>query len=80
MPWQENLSTAALRFQLPYFVIQGRDDIFTPTDPAEAYFDKISAPKKKMVILEGAGHFALATHPQQFLAALREVLSAPQLR
>jgi len=28
-----------------------------------------------MIILEGAGHFALATHPQQFLAALREVLS-----
>lgn len=43
---------------------------------AEAYFKKVSAPRKEMVILEGAGHFALATHQQQFLAALREVLSS----
>ncbi len=72
---QENLSTTALRFELPYYVIQGRDDLLTPTEPAAAYFAKVSAPKKEMVILEGAGHFALATHQQQFLAALREVLS-----
>lgn len=72
---QENLSTTALRFELPYYVIQGRHDLFTPTEPAAAYFAKVSAPKKEMVILEGAGHFALATHQQQFLAALREVLS-----
>ena len=81
LPFQmrETLSTTALRFELPYYVIQGRDDLMTPTAPAEAYFKKVSAPRKEMVVLEGAGHFALATHQQQFLAALREVLASSPL-
>jgi pimeloyl-ACP methyl ester carboxylesterase len=73
---QERLSTEALRFELPYFVIQGADDWFTPTGPARAYFEKIVAPKKQMVVLEGAGHFALVTHPDAFIAALEKMLGA----
>lgn len=72
---QERLSTEALRFELPYFVIQGREDMFTPTAPAVAYFDKVTAPTKRLVVLEGAGHFALATHPEAFVAALNELLA-----
>ncbi len=71
---QERLSTTALSFGLPYFVIQGRDDRFTPTAPAAAYFDKVTAPKKRMVVIEGAGHFALATHAEVFVARLKELL------
>lgn len=73
---QENLSTAALHFELPYYVTQGPDDLFTPTEPAEAYFEKVTAPRKKIVILEGAGHFALATHPQQ-CSSRRSVRCSP---
>ena len=72
---QEQLSTSALRFELPYFVIQGRDDWFTPTAPARSYFEKVVAPKKQMVVLEGAGHFALVTHPGAFIAALDSMLN-----
>ncbi|MFL5639710.1 MAG: alpha/beta fold hydrolase [Gemmatimonadaceae bacterium] len=70
----EQLSTSSLRFELPYFVIQGQDDWFTPTDPARAYFDKVVAPRKRMVVLEGAGHFALVTHASAFIAALQSML------
>src|SRR5678815_4673962 len=71
---EERLSSEALRFELPYYLIQGHDDWFTPTAPAQAYFDKIQAPRKRMVILENAGHFALVTHASAFVAALRDVL------
>jgi len=71
---QEQLSTSALRFELPYFVIQGQHDWFTPTAPAKSYFDRVVAPKKRMVVLEGAGHFALVTHPDAFIAALESML------
>jgi pimeloyl-ACP methyl ester carboxylesterase len=77
---QERLSTTALRFALPYYVIQGRDDVFTPTPPATAYFEKVVAPSKKLVIIEGAGHFALVTHAPEFVAALSEVLCSQQTR
>jgi fermentation-respiration switch protein FrsA (DUF1100 family) len=47
-----------LRFALPYYVIQGRDDLFSPTPLAETYFTKVEAPAKRLVVIEGAGHFA----------------------
>lgn len=67
---QEELSTKSLVFQLPYFIIQGEDDLFTPTDPVIAYFDKVSAPKKDLTIIRYAGHFALVTHQKEFVSAL----------
>jgi proline iminopeptidase len=68
------LSSTATRFTLPYYVIQGRDDLFTPTPLVEAYFKKVSAPKKRLIIIEDAGHFALATHQAQVIAALKQLL------
>jgi pimeloyl-ACP methyl ester carboxylesterase len=72
---QENLSTASLNFKIPYFIIQGRQDLFTPTEPVVKYFERIVAPKKKMVVIENAGHFALATHSQRFIEELKCILT-----
>jgi pimeloyl-ACP methyl ester carboxylesterase len=70
----ENLSSTALRFDLPYYVIQGRHDLFTPTPLAEAYFNAVVAPRKRLVVIEDAGHFALATHQDEVLAALKTMV------
>lgn len=40
-----------------------------------AYFATVRAPRKDIVVIEGAGHFALATHPQELIAALWEMLA-----
>ena len=68
------LSATATRFTIPYYVIQGRDDLFTPTPLVEAYFNKVSAPKKRLIVVEDAGHFALATHQAEVIAALKAML------
>ncbi|HKE13993.1 MAG TPA: alpha/beta hydrolase [Kofleriaceae bacterium] len=68
------LSSDALQFRVPYYVIQGRDDLFTPTLPAMAYFERIDAPRKRMIVIEGAGHFALVTHAPAFIATLETML------
>jgi pimeloyl-ACP methyl ester carboxylesterase len=65
-----DLEQTALRFKLPVFVIQGRDDLFAPTGLAIEWFDQVAAPRKEMILLEDAGHFALVTHQTEFLAAL----------
>jgi pimeloyl-ACP methyl ester carboxylesterase len=70
----ENLPATATTFKIPYYVIQGRHDIFSPTPLVEAYFAKVSAPKKRLIIIEDAGHFALATHQADVIAALKAVL------
>ena len=69
-----DLPTTATSFKIPYYVIQGRHDLFAPTPPVEAYFKKVSAPKKRLIIIEDAGHFALATHQAEVIAALKVVL------
>jgi len=69
-----DLTATATSFRIPYYVIQGRHDLFTPTPLAEAYFNKVSAPKKRLIIIEDAGHFALATHQRQVIAALKRVI------
>jgi pimeloyl-ACP methyl ester carboxylesterase len=69
-----DLPASATSFSIPYYVIQGRHDLFTPTSLAEAYFAKIVAPRKQMIVFEDAGHFALATHAQQVAAALKKLL------
>jgi proline iminopeptidase len=69
-----NLSATATSFKIPYYVIQGRHDLFTPTPLAEAYFKKVSAPKKRLIIIEDAGHFALSTHQSEVIAALKAVI------
>lgn len=56
-----------------FFLIQGRDDVITPTPLAVAYFKQVRAPVKKMVLIDG-GHFAFMTDGKQFLNVLvREV-------
>ena len=69
LPYQleEHLSSSALNFETPYLVIQGSDDLFTPTEPVRNYFDKIVAPQKKLVIIQNAGHFVFVTNKQRFI-------------
>jgi hypothetical protein len=37
---------------------------------AVKYFNIVKAPKKKLIIIDHAGHFAFVTHREEFLAAL----------
>jgi len=64
------LPTTASELRVPFFVIQGRDDMVTPTSVAMKYFEVVKAPQKKMILIDHAGHFALVTHREEFLAAL----------
>jgi proline iminopeptidase len=69
-----NLRATATSFKIPYFVIQGRHDLFSPTPLVEVYFNEVSAPKKRLIIIEDAGHFALSTHQAEVIAALKAVI------
>ena len=67
--------TASTQFAMRYCVIQGRHDLNAPTDPAKAYFDTVTAPKKRFAVIEGSGHFALATHQAAFIADIKTCLA-----
>ncbi len=54
---------------VPFFLIDGRDDRLTPPHLAEAYFRKIRAPQKAMILI-GGGHFAFLSNASAFLDIL----------
>jgi pimeloyl-ACP methyl ester carboxylesterase len=69
-----DLPATASRIGTAFFVIQGRDDLLTPTADAVAYFNGVTAPFKKLVLIPGAGHFAFMTAPDAFLRALVDLV------
>ncbi|MCY0994510.1 alpha/beta hydrolase [Nannocystis sp. ILAH1] len=59
------------RFELPFFLFQGDDDVFTQSEPAQQFFAEVEAPHKEFAAIRDAGHFAAFTRPQEFLEELR---------
>src|SRR5262249_47565273 len=57
-------------FALPVFVIQGGDDFNTPTSLAKVFAESLRAPHREYVEIPEAGHFAVFTGRDVFLAEL----------
>jgi pimeloyl-ACP methyl ester carboxylesterase len=71
--YNEMLTTslrAKTEFQLPVYFIQGADDDLTQAALVRQYFDSIHAPRKEIVLIPGAGHFAVWVANDVFLAKL----------
>jgi pimeloyl-ACP methyl ester carboxylesterase len=43
-------------FQVPIFLLQGEEDLLTSPAISKPYFDSLSAPEKKFVLLPRTGH------------------------
>ena len=65
-----DLPHTACDIHTAYFVIQGEDDIVAPTQAAVDYFKCIKAPRKELILIPNAGHFAFMTASDKFLQAL----------
>ncbi|MDZ4374645.1 MAG: alpha/beta hydrolase [Phenylobacterium sp.] len=69
---------------VPLVIIQGDEDIQTPTSLAREYFDRLQAPSKTFVLLPGGGHSAVFAMPDDFHQALlkhaRPLAMEPQPR
>ncbi len=74
LPYQmrADLPRTASKIDTAFFVIQGQDDVITPTEAAVDYFDGVVAPKKELILIPNAGHFAFMTASDAFLAALTD--------
>jgi pimeloyl-ACP methyl ester carboxylesterase len=65
-----DLPKTACDIHTAFFVIDGQDDHVAPTSAAVDYFNCVKAPKKDLVLIPNAGHFAWMTVPDKFLEAL----------
>lgn len=62
-------------FEVPVIFIQGSEDKLSPTSLVRQYYDSISAPEKKMIVLENAGHLAILRNRELFRDALLDIKS-----
>ena len=62
-------------FEIPVLFIQGSEDKLSPTSMVRQYYDAISAPKKKMIVLDDAGHLAILRNRALFRDALLDIKS-----
>ena len=44
------------KFALPFYMVQGKEDLLTMPDQSRRYFDFIDAPRKQFVLVPAAGH------------------------
>lgn len=65
-------SDRSAEMPVPLVMIQGDEDIQTPTRLARAYFERLEAPSKAFVTLPGGGHNAVLAMPDAFHRALLE--------
>jgi proline iminopeptidase len=66
-----DLNTLGYDVPMPFFIIDGREDRITPPDLVAEYFQKIRAPQKEMMLIDG-GHFAMMSNADAFLKILLE--------
>jgi pimeloyl-ACP methyl ester carboxylesterase len=71
----ENYGTV---YDVPVIYILGEQDWVTPTVLAEAFFSRIEAPHKEMIIINEAGHMVMLDQPNQFSQAV--IRSLEQLK
>jgi len=63
-------ATQGYNMPVPFYIFQGQEDHITPASLARDCFRKIRAPRKKMVPIKNAGHFAYVTNREEFLTGL----------
>jgi pimeloyl-ACP methyl ester carboxylesterase len=51
-----NARDLGLKFDVPMFIFQGDNDLNTPLSLARDYLNEVEAPRKELVVVEGASH------------------------
>jgi len=63
------------RFEMPYFILDGRLDYNTPASLVEEYFAAIEAPRKELIWFEKSAHGPISDEPVLFKNTLRAKLT-----
>ena len=71
---QCDFTTECTRFEMPFYIFQGRHDNNTPSALVQSYFDSIQAPDKDLIWFEHSAHVPMAEEPEKYKKLLREKL------
>jgi len=76
--WEEvskiDLNQLAPVLEVPVFFFLGSKDHWVPPETSVAYFEKLSAPSKKLVWFDASGHEPFMDEPEKFNALMTELV------
>jgi len=78
--WSLDLKATHTEFAVPVFILVGANDQNTPTSLAHEYFQRLRAPRKELVIIDGAGHMVFFEAPARFDWEVIRLFSGPATR
>jgi pimeloyl-ACP methyl ester carboxylesterase len=71
--FSHSLYDQTLTYEIPVYYIIGERDFQAPRTIAQTYFNRISAPEKRILTIEDAGHFMMLDQPKAFAEAMAEI-------
>jgi len=69
-----DLAEEILSVRVPVYFFTGRHDYTVPFELSERYFEKLLAPRKRMVWFENSAHFPFFEEPLKFAEEMQKVL------
>ena len=75
-----NFPRDCVKFDVPIYIFDGRQDKNTPADLVEDWFARIEAPDRRLVWFENSGHNPMGDEGDRFKRLLRETLLAVKER
>ena len=71
-----NFNATCTRFQMPFYIFDGRLDQNTPASLVEGWYERIEAPDKCLIWFENSGHNPMHDEGERFKSLLRQKLLA----
>jgi pimeloyl-ACP methyl ester carboxylesterase len=69
-----NLLNSVTNFEIPVYLVQGKYDYNCPTELVDEYFEKITAPKKDLILFENSSHNPNFEENVRFNSLIVEIL------
>jgi len=76
----DDLFESSIKFQLPFYIIQGDYDYQVSQVLAEKYLDVLEAPKKEFFAFANSAHSPNLEEPEKFIEVLRKIASENPLK
>ena len=71
----DNFFVSSLKFEIPFYVVQGDYDYITSRVLAEKYINAIEAPKKEFFVFNNSAHSPNLEEPERFVEVLLQIAS-----
>lgn len=69
----DDLSKSSVKFEVPFYVVQGAHDYMTSQVLAEQYLDILEAPKKEYFLFDNSAHSPNMEEPEKFIEVFRQI-------